>query len=42
MKELYQGFATNEQNARISKGKSSQAMIGGIGDAIGGMFGTDE
>ena len=39
---LYQGFATNEQNARISKGKSSQAMIGGIGDAIGGMFGTDE
>jgi len=39
---LYQGFAANEQNARISKGKSSQAMIGGIGDAIGGMFGTDQ
>ena len=39
---LYQGFATNEQNARISKGRSSQAMIGGIGDAIGGMFGSDE
>ena len=39
---MYQGFATNEQNARISKGKSSQAMIGGIGDALGGMFGSDE
>tara|TARA_R100001163_G_scaffold63746_1_gene56343 strand:+ start:2318 stop:3040 length:723 start_codon:yes stop_codon:yes gene_type:complete len=39
---MYQGFATNEQNARISKGQSSSAMIGGIGDAIGGMFGSDE
>ena len=39
---LYQGFATNQQNARIAKGSASQAMIGGIGDAIGGLFSSDE
>lgn len=39
---MYQGFAAQQNKARISKGKSSAAMIGGIGDAIGGMFGSDE
>ena len=39
---MYQGFAAQENSARQAKGRASAAMIGGIGDAIGGMFGSDE
>ena len=37
--DMYQGFAGLEQEARKSKGKAQQSMFGGIGDAIGGIFG---
>lgn len=37
--DMYQGFAGLEQQARQSKGKAQQAMFGGIGDALGGIFG---
>lgn len=39
---MYQGFAAQQNQARIAKGKASAAMIGGIGDAIGGVFSSDE
>ena len=38
---MYQGFAAQEGQARIAKGKASASMIGGIGDAVGGMFTSD-
>ena len=38
---MYSGFAAQQNKARIAKGQASAAMIGGIGDAVGGMFGTD-
>jgi len=39
---MYQGFAAQQNQARIAKGKASASMIGGIGDAIGGVFSSDE
>ena len=38
---LYSGFAAQQNNARIAKGKASATMIGGIGNAVGGMFKSD-
>jgi hypothetical protein len=38
---MYQGFSAQENQARIAKGKASASMIGGIGDAIGGVFSSD-
>jgi len=38
---MYQGFAAQQNQARIAKGKASASMIGGIGDAIGGVFSSD-
>ena len=38
---MYQGFAAQQNNARIAKGKASSAMIGGIGNAVGGLFQSD-
>ena len=38
---MYQGFAAQQNQARIAKGKASASMIGGIGDAIGGVFTSD-
>jgi len=39
---MYQGFASQQNQARIAKGKASASMIGGIGDAIGRVFSSDE
>ena len=39
---LYSGFAQNEQNARMQKGRASASMISGIGSAVGGLFGSDK
>ena len=38
---MYQGFAAQQNQSRIAKGKASSAMIGGIGEAIGGVFSSD-
>ena len=38
---MYQGFAAQQNQARIAKGKASASMIGGIGDALGGVFSSD-
>ena len=38
---MYQGFAAQQNQARIAKGKASASIIGGIGDAIGGVFSSD-
>jgi len=38
---MYQGFAAQQNQARIAKGKASASIIGGIGDAIGGVFTSD-
>jgi hypothetical protein len=39
---MYSGFAAQQNQARIAKGKASASMIGGIGNAIGGVFSSDE
>ena len=33
---LYSGFAAQQNNARIAKGKASATMIGGVATAVGG------
>ena len=38
---MYQGFAAQESQARQAKGAASSSMIGGIGQIVGGAFGTD-
>ncbi len=40
--DMYQGFAAQQGQARMAKGQASAAMIGGIGDMVGGMFGSDK
>ena len=39
---MYSGFAAQQNQSRIAKGQASSAMIGGIGDVIGGVFSSDE
>ena len=39
---MYSGFAAQQGQARMAKGNASAAMIGGIGQAVGGLFGSDK
>jgi hypothetical protein len=38
---MYQGFAAQQNQARIAKGQASAAMIGGIGNIVTGALGSD-
>ena len=39
---MYTGFAQQQGQARMAKGSASASMIGGIGKAVGGLFGSDK